>query len=160
MTELEPRCTIIPPGAGVVGQSTAPDLPRVEVKLGADAGAGYSVVDYLVPARFSPPPRLHRQTREDTTVYIVSGELHYWFLDGEAVAGAGTVVRIPRGAWSRWANDNDKPCRLLAIFSPAGFERYFLDLSRAMADPQRNRAELGEVIGQLRHQYGDQDHPD
>lgn len=113
MTRPEPVCTVVPAGAGTVGKSTSPDLPRVEVKLTADAGTGFSVIEYTVPPGFSPPPLLHRQTREDTTIYIASGELHYWFADGEAHAGPGTVIRIPKGAWSRWANDGDTPCRLL-----------------------------------------------
>lgn len=46
-----------------------------------------------MPARFSPPPRLHRQTREDAAVYILEGELHYWFADGDAMADPGTLVQ-------------------------------------------------------------------
>ena len=40
---------------------------------------GFSVVEYNVPAGFSPPPRLHRQTREHAAVCILEGELRYWF---------------------------------------------------------------------------------
>lgn len=140
--------------------AAAPGLPRVEVKLGASAGAGFSVVEYHVPAGFSPPPRLHRQTREDALVYIVEGELHYWFAEGDAVVGAGTLVRLPRGGWNRWANESDQPCLMLAIFAPAGFEQYFLDLAAAMAASGGDRAALGETIGRLREQYGDEEHPD
>lgn len=79
---------------------------------------------------------------------------------GQAVLGAGTLVRLPRGTWNRWANNSEQPCRLLAIFSPAGFEQYFLDLSAAMADSAGDRAALGATIGRLRQQYGDENFPD
>ncbi|MGI8411203.1 MAG: cupin domain-containing protein [Solirubrobacteraceae bacterium] len=107
----------------------------------------------------APPPRLHRQTREDAAVYILEGELRYWFAEGDAVAIAGTLVWLPRGGWNRWANERDDLCRLLAIFAPAGFERYFLDLGAAMVTAGGDRSALGAAIGGLRQQYGDEEYP-
>jgi quercetin dioxygenase-like cupin family protein len=147
---------IVGPGAGILGATDAPALPRVEVKLAASDGLGFSVVDYLIPPRFSPPPVLHRQTGEDVAVYVVHGQLHYWFEDGDAIAVAGSLVRLPRLAWNRWANETDEPCRILAIFAPPGFEQYFLELSAALAaggDP----AAAADVIGELRERYGDEE---
>jgi quercetin dioxygenase-like cupin family protein len=148
---------VVPPGAGVLGSPGEPALPRIEVKLGASAGAGFSVVEYVVPAGFSPPPLLHRQTREDAAVYILVGELHYWFVDGDAIAGPGTLVHLPRHGWNRWANEGDQPCRMLAIFAPAGFEQYFLDLSAAFTTTT-DRASLTDAIGALRQHYGDEEY--
>lgn len=130
----------------------------MEVKLGADAGNGFSVVEYHIPAGFSPPPTLHRQTREDAAVYILEGQLHYWFSDGDAIAGEVALVSLPRPGWNRWANESDRPCRLLAIFAPAGFEQYFLDLAAAMAAKAGDHAALGAAIGELRQQYGDEEY--
>lgn len=153
----DPVPQIVPPGAGVVGASAGEGMPSVEVKLGAEANFGFSVVEYHVPVGFSPPPLLHRQTREDAVVYILEGELRYWFAEGDAVAGPGTLVRLPRGGWNRWANEAGRPCRLLAIFAPAGFEQYFLELAAAMAASGGDRAALGETIGRLREHYGDEE---
>ncbi len=89
-----------------------------------------------------------------------AGELHYWFTDGDAVAGPSTLVQLPRGGWNRWANERDLPCRLLAIFVPAGFEQYVLELGAAMAASGGDHSALGETIGRPRAGYGDEDLPD
>jgi mannose-6-phosphate isomerase-like protein (cupin superfamily) len=89
-------------------------------------------------------------------IYVLEGALHYWFEDGDAVAGPGTLVQLPPGAWFRWANDTDSPARMLAMFAPAGFEQYFLDV---LAEAAAAGGDLGAVIGLLRARYGDEDHP-
>ena len=147
---------VVPPKAGTVAPAAAPGLPTIEVKLDAAAGAGVSVVEYDVPARFSPPPHLHRHTREGAVVYVLAGELHYWFDDGDTIAGAGTLVQLPPGAWFRWANERDEPARMLCMFAPAGFEQFFLDV---MAEASSADRDLRSVIGPLRARYGDEDHP-
>jgi uncharacterized cupin superfamily protein len=150
----QPR--VIPPRAGTVAPAAAPGLPTIEVKLADADGAGFSLVEYDVPGRFSPPPHLHRHTREGAVVYVLSGELHYWFADGDTVAGAGTLVQLPPGAWFRWANERDQPARMLCMFAPAGFEQFFLDV---MAETSAAGGDLRAVIGPLRARYGDEDHP-
>ncbi|PZS07342.1 MAG: hypothetical protein DLM64_14990 [Solirubrobacterales bacterium] len=153
----EPIPRVVAPGEGIVGATDAPTLPRVEVKLAASDGLGFSVVEYRIPPGFSPPPRLHRQTRENAAVYVLEGELHYWFADGEATATAGTLVHLPRLGWNRWANQTDAPCWILAIFSPAGFEQYFLELSAAIASSVEDPATTGAAIGRRRAHYGDEE---
>jgi len=128
----------------------------MEVKLSAADGAGLSLVEYDIPGGFSPPPRLHRHTREGAVLYVLAGELRYWFVDGETVAGPGTLVQLPPGAWFRWANERDEPARMLCMFAPAGFEQFFLDV---MAGASAAGGDLRAVIGLLRARYGDEDHP-
>ncbi len=150
------RPRVVRPGAGTTAPAAAPGLPTIEVKLDAAAGAGLSVVEYDVPAGFAPPPHLHRHTREGAVVYVLSGELHYWFEDSDTVAAAGTLVQLPAGAWFRWANESGEPARMLCLFAPAGFEQFFLDV---MAGAAAAGGDLRSVIGPLRAQYGDEDHP-
>lgn len=126
------------------------------MKLSAADGAGLSLVEYEIPAGFSPPPHLHRHTREGAVVYVLAGELRYWFADGDTVAGPGTLVQLPAGAWFRWANESDEPARMLCMFAPAGFEQFFLDV---MAEAGAAGGDLRAVIGPLRARYGDEDHP-
>lgn len=146
-------------GEGVLGPLSGGRGPEVEVKLGASHGLGFSVVEYLIPAGFSPPAVLHRQTREDAAVYVLDGELHYWFADGEALAGPGALVHLPRGGWNRWSNEQDWPCRMLAIFAPAGFEQYFLELGAMAAAAGGDADVLAEAIPRLRERYGDEQMP-
>jgi hypothetical protein len=126
------------------------------VKLAAAEGPGFSLIEYNIPPRFAPPPHLHRHTRECAVIYLLEGELHYWFADGDAVITPGTLLQLPPGAWFRWANETDDPARTLAMFAPGGFEQFFLDVLAAAAAAG---GDLGQVIGPLRERYGDEDHP-
>jgi mannose-6-phosphate isomerase-like protein (cupin superfamily) len=152
----EPRPRVVADGQGELTTDIGPAFPRMEVKLSAADGLGFSVIEQHIPPRFSPPPVEHRQTREAVAVYVVEGELTYW-LDGEAVpAPAGALVHLPRLAWWRWANEADRPCRILAIFAPAGFEQYFLELTAAIASaggPQN----AADTFTRLRARYGDEE---
>lgn len=153
----EPEPRVVAAGEGVLGPRSAGRAPEVELKLGAADGLGFSVVEYRIPAGFSPPPVLHRQTRESAAVYILEGELHYWFAEGEAFAGPGTLVQLPRLGWNRWANEQDVACRMLAVFAPAGFEQYFLELGAVAAEAQGDPAVMAVEIPRLRAQYGDEE---
>jgi quercetin dioxygenase-like cupin family protein len=156
ITQQHPPLRLVAAGQGTLG-AEVPGLPRFEVKLAAADGLGFSVIEQQIPAGFSPPPHQHRQTREDAAVYVLQGQLHLWFDDQDAIAEAGTLVHLPRMRWWRFANDSDAPCRVLAIFAPAGFEQYFLDLSNAVAASAGDPASTGAAIGRLRAQYGDEE---
>jgi len=149
---------VVPPGAGLVARTSHPAFPDVEVKFAAD-GVGFSMTEYAVPARFAPPPNLHRHTRENAVIYVLDGSLHYWFEHDDAVATAGTVVLLPAGAWFRWANETDRPARLLALFSPGGFEQYFVDLFAAVEADGADDAAIARHIGPMRERYGDEAYP-
>ena len=130
-------------------------LPTVRILLDASAGAGFSVAEYRVPPRFSPPPHLHRHTREGAVLVVQEGQLHYWFQGADAVLEAGALLHLPPGAWFRWANESDEPARLLMMFAPAGFEEFFVEV----ADAVHAGADLPVALGSIRARYGDEDHP-
>ena len=44
-------------------------------------------------------------------------------------AGPGDLVFKPRNQWHTFWNAGDEPCRILEIIAPAGFERFFRELS-------------------------------
>jgi mannose-6-phosphate isomerase-like protein (cupin superfamily) len=155
-TTSTPRPRPVAPGQGVMTADVGPGFPRMEVKLAAADGLGFSVIEQHIPPRFTPPPVQHRQTREAAAVYVLEGELQYQFDDGEVIAGAGTLVPLPRMVWWRWANNSDRPCRVLAIFAPAGFERYFLELTAAIASAGGPQA-AADTFARLRAQYGDEE---
>jgi mannose-6-phosphate isomerase-like protein (cupin superfamily) len=157
-TVIPTEARVVPSGSGFIARTSHPALPDVEVKL-ADDGIGFSMIEYAVPARFAPPPILHRHTRECAAIYVLAGSLHYWFEHGDAVANAGTLVVLPAGAWFRWANETDESARTLVVFSPGGFEQYFVDLFAAVEADGADDAALGRHIGPLRERYGDEAYP-
>ena len=130
-------------------------LPTVRILLRRVRGR--RLLGRRVPraARFSPPPHLHRHTREGAVLVVQEGQLHYWFQGADAVLEAGALLHLPPGAWFRWANESDEPARLLMMFAPAGFEEFFVEV----ADAVPAGADLPVALGSIRARYGDEDHP-
>jgi Cupin domain len=152
---------IVEPGQGRTHRSPSPGLPlpSIAIKLDGSQGAPFAVMEYEVPAEFAPPPMLHRHTREFGAVYVLAGELVYWFEDGEArQAGVGTLV-VMGDDWFRWANLRPEPARLLCIFAPAGFEQFFADIHESMQRAQYDMAQFGAILAAQREAYGDEAYP-
>src|SRR3954451_15973602 len=114
------------------------------------AGRGFSLVEHPMGPRALAAP-LHRHTREDEYSYVVTGRMGALLGDDVVEAGPGDLVHKPRNQWHTFWNAGDEPCRILEIISPAGFERFFQELSdiggALKADPEK-LAELNTRYGQ------------
>jgi gentisate 1,2-dioxygenase len=65
-------------------------------------------------------------------------------------AGPGDLVFKPRNQWHTFWNAGDEPCRILEIITPAGFERFFHELS-----DMGGVVEAGEeALAELNERYG------
>jgi quercetin dioxygenase-like cupin family protein len=132
----EPRRFDGSEGPHIVGPSDGEfyDLLSLGVRFmirDEESGGGFSLVEHPIPPRTLCAP-LHRHSREDEYSYVLEGRMGAQ-LGGDVVhAGPGDLVFKPRGQWHTFWNAGDGPCRILEIISPAGFERFFEDLGRAM----------------------------
>jgi len=70
-----------------------------------------------------PPQHIHKT--EDETFYVLEGEVKFLLGEHTAIAKAGTFVNIPRGTRHAFCRVNKKNAKLLATFTPAGFEKFF-----------------------------------
>jgi quercetin dioxygenase-like cupin family protein len=95
---------------------------------GSEAGERFSLVEHPMSARALAAP-LHRHTREDEYSYVLEGKLGALLGDEVVTAGPGDLVFKPRNQWHTFWNAGDEPARILEIISPAGFERFFEELS-------------------------------
>jgi uncharacterized protein (DUF2249 family)/quercetin dioxygenase-like cupin family protein len=98
---------------------------RVLAGPGPDLAAGIGMVEIAIAPGRSLPAHAHGDA--ETVVHVVSGRAR--FLSGERheeVVGGG-VVHLPAGTRVAVTNSGVDVLRLLAVFSPAGFEREFLD---------------------------------
>jgi mannose-6-phosphate isomerase-like protein (cupin superfamily) len=116
---------------------------------GAEAGQRFSLVEHPMSPRALAAP-LHLHTREDEYSYVLQGRMGALLGDDVVEAGPGDLVFKPRDQWHTFWNAGDEPCRILEIISPAGFERFFRELS-----------DMGGVIGagedalaELNQRYG------
>ena len=128
------------------------DLGSVGVRFmiwGAETGGLFSLVEHPIPPRTLAAP-YHRHAREDEYSYVLEGRMGALLGDEVVEAGPGDLVFKPRGQWHTFWNAGDEPCRILEIISPAGFERFFQELSDL-----GGVIEAGpEAVAELSERYG------
>ena len=116
---------------------------------GSEAGERFSLVEHPMSPRALAAP-LHLHTREDEYSFVLEGRMGALLGDEVVEAGPGDLVFKPRNQWHTFWNAGDEPCRILEIISPAGFERFFRELSDMGGVPQVDP----EALAQLRKRYG------
>jgi quercetin dioxygenase-like cupin family protein len=139
-----------PPARLVVVAPGGPDDPvtpgfTASTRLSAAETGSISIVEHtFAPGRLVPP---HRHTREDEISYVVEGEIGFRSEDREVSLRAGGYIVKPRGELHAMWNAASTPARMIEIISPAGFERYFIDLAEAIAADggRRDPATIGAV---------------
>jgi mannose-6-phosphate isomerase-like protein (cupin superfamily) len=116
---------------------------------GAEAGERFSLVEHAMSPRALAAP-LHLHTREDEYSFVLEGRMGALLGDEVVEAVPGDLVFKPRNQWHTFWNAGDEPVRILEIISPAGFERFFRELSdmggAISADPDELTA-LGARYG-------------
>ena len=121
---------VLKPGEGrtvwVVGD-------RYTIKTsGEDTGGAFALIEAVVPPGGGPPPHIHH--REDEAFYVLEGELAFHVDGRDIAAGAGAWVTLAKGSLHHFKNVGDRPARMLIVVTPAGLERYFLEVGRAASD--------------------------
>jgi mannose-6-phosphate isomerase-like protein (cupin superfamily) len=141
-------------GVKIVGpdDGTAGFLGSIGVRFmvdGFESGERFSLVEHPMSPRALAAP-LHLHTREDEYSFVLEGRMGALLGDDVVEAGPGDLVFKPRNQWHTFWNAGDEPCRILEIIAPAGFERFFRELSdlggATGADPEAVSA-LGERYG-------------
>lgn len=129
--DLHRTLTLAQPGAdeslphiGLVGDTYTITVP------GEATGGRFCVIDMHIPPGGGPP--LHRHDFEETFI-LLSGEMEATFRGQKTTVRAGETVNIPANAPHRFANISSEPVRLLCICSPAGQERFFLEVGVPVA---------------------------
>ncbi len=138
----------------LIGPNDAPEgfLGSIGVRFmidGDETDQGFSLVEHpMSPHALAAP--LHIHTREDEYSYVLEGRMGALLGEDVVEAGPGDLVFKPRDQWHTFWNAGDEPCRILEIIAPAGFERFFKELSdmggAINADPEELTA-LGERYG-------------
>ena len=110
-------------------------LGAIDVRFmvsGADSGGGFSLVEHpMAPHALAAP--MHRHSREDEYSFVLEGRIGAK-LGGDVVyAEPGDLVFKPRGQWHTFWNAGAVPARILEIISPAGFEKFFDQLTDLVA---------------------------
>ncbi len=91
---------------------------------GEETGGAYSLIDVTIIGE-GPPQHIHQV--EDEAFYVLEGEVSVLRGDETISASPGAFVLVPRGTNHTIWNTGSTPARILGIYSPPGFEDYFLD---------------------------------
>ena len=104
-----------------------PGHPEVVVKATSEqTGGAYSLLEFTVDVD-GPPLHVHHETEE--VFYILEGEVEITVGPTTVRAVAGGFVLIARETPHTFKNGGSKPARILTIYSPAGFEQFFIQVA-------------------------------
>ncbi len=79
-------------------------------------------------------PQLHVHHREDEWYYVLSGEFLFKAAGEEHTLPAGASIWLPRDIPHIWANISQSEAKLILVCQPGGFEKFFDEMGREMAD--------------------------
>jgi quercetin dioxygenase-like cupin family protein len=97
---------------------------------GEQTDGRFCVIDMHIPPGGGPPP--HRHDFEETFI-LLEGEMEATFRGHQSIVRAGDTLNIPANAPHRFHNASTRPVRMLCICSPAGQERFFMEVGVPVA---------------------------
>jgi quercetin dioxygenase-like cupin family protein len=141
------------PHIGLVG-----DTYTITVTGEQTAGL-FCVIDMHIPPGGGPPP--HRHDFEETFV-LLEGQMEATFRGKKFTVRAGETLNVPANAPHQFHNASGEAVRMLCICSPAGQERFFLEVgvpvaTRTAPPPklsEQEQAAFIEKVKALTPKYG------
>jgi quercetin dioxygenase-like cupin family protein len=123
----------------------ARDPVRLKVSLASDPGTRLAMIVQDVSPGTTIP--VHRHEREDEIILVQSGTGVAILGEAEHALAAGSVLWVPRGTWHGGRNTGSAVLKWTGIYSPAGFEGYFREITRPPGrPPQQRSAEAWEAL--------------
>jgi quercetin dioxygenase-like cupin family protein len=115
---------------------------------GDDTKGQFCVVDMHIPPGGGPGP--HRHDFEETFI-VLNGEIEAIFRGKKSVVRGGETFNIPANAPHRFHNASTNPARLICICSPAGQEKFFLEVgvpvaTRTTAPPKLDDKQMAAFL--------------
>src|SRR5271156_6868978 len=123
------------PHIGLVG-----DTYTITV-TGEQTAGRFCVIDMHIPQGGGPPP--HRHDFEETFI-LLAGEIEAIFRGRKLTVREGETVNIPANAPHQFHNASGAPVRMLCICSPAGQEKFFLEVGVPVATRSTPPPKLSE----------------
>jgi quercetin dioxygenase-like cupin family protein len=111
---------------------------------GSESSGGFSLVEHPMAPRALAAP-LHRHRNEDEYSYVLEGRVGALLGDEVLIGEIGELIFKPRGQWHTFWNAGEEPARILEVISPAGFERFFDELSELGGAMAADPADVGAL---------------
>lgn len=119
----------------------------------AKTGGDYAVLELAEAPGYRTPPHVHPHM--DESFYVLEGTLELQMAGVTHRLPAGSFVHIPRGTPHSQGSADDKPARLLATFSPGGFDAFFLDRVELARSVRRGDEDFQPRMIELVKKYPD-----
>ena len=115
---------------------------------GDDTKGRFCVVDMHIPPGGGPGP--HRHDFEETFI-VLDGEIQATFRGKKSTIRAGETINIPANAPHMFHNTSAADARLLCICSPAGQEKFFMEVgvpvaTRTTAPPKLDEKQMAAFL--------------
>ena len=120
---------------------------RILLRAEETAGAFGLTEQPLEPGALAGP--LHSHANETSFFYVVEGRVGIQVGDWVVSAEPRSTVSVPPGTRHTFWNPGDVPARVLELFTPAGFERWFEELAGLIGEAP----DLDAVVASARR-YG------
>jgi quercetin dioxygenase-like cupin family protein len=89
----------------------------------AETGGAYTLLEVIAAPGGGPPPHFHEN--EEETFYVLEGKFELLIGERLVRAEAGAFALVPRGTVHRFRCVDDRPGRILIVFTPGGLEGFF-----------------------------------
>jgi mannose-6-phosphate isomerase-like protein (cupin superfamily) len=123
--------------------------------VGEDTGGTYTLVEAKTQPKGQSLPKINY--REDTTYYVLEGELEFMVEDNLSKVSAGYLLYVGRGTWHTYKNVGTRPARHLEMITPAGIEKFFEEVSVPALDtsspPPFEKEDLDKILS-IAPKYG------
>ena len=134
------------PHIGLVG-----DTYTITV-TGEQTAGRFCVVDMHIPPGGGPSP--HRHDFEETFI-LLEGQMEATFRGKKSTVRAGETLNVPANAPHQFHNASGEAVRMLCICSPAGQEKFFLEVgvpvaTRTTPPPKLSEKEQAAFIEKVR----------
>jgi quercetin dioxygenase-like cupin family protein len=143
MTEQQLEARVLAAHEGLILQSVGQVRNRFMIDSPETDGRFGLLQHIFEPKALAAP--MHRHHDEDEYTYVLTGRIGAILGGQEVVGDPGDLIFKPRGQWHTFWNAGDEPCRILEIIAPAGFEKFFEELSDMGGALKADPEELGKL---------------
>lgn len=101
---------------------------------GEQTGGKYSLTEFAAAPPPAPAAPVHIHHDADEAIYILEGNFQFIVNDRTIPAAAGAYVFVPKDTPHTVANIGPSTGRMLVILTPPGFEKFWEERARQMAE--------------------------
>jgi mannose-6-phosphate isomerase-like protein (cupin superfamily) len=115
----------------------------------AQTDGDFSIVVSMDGPGGGPGPAVRHKDRTET-FYVLEGEYTFYSDGKEIKAGPGSIIVNPKGVPHGFVNTGTTQGKLLMIYSPGGFEDFFIEVAEKKVQPSPELAALENKYGASR----------